>query len=137
VERQPAATYRVLAYLRGEFDPSSLPEIEEPFVAPGPGENAAPDEPNPEPGPKFTLESGKLDIVPVREAGEGFDRSTQIAMHKRIMRRVEALQSETAKVGNQHPSLAHVVKEYADLIGKPFDDLDLVDLWVIGTCPLI
>jgi hypothetical protein len=42
------------------------------------------------------------------------------------------LRAETAKAGNVHPTLALAVEEYAALITKPFDELDVVDLWAVG-----
>ena len=129
---QPSATLNVLAWLRGELDPTMSELVAHP---PNPSEETnvtLPQEPLPEAGPIFSIESGKLDLVPGPETSEVFDRTTQAALHRRIIRQIEPLRAETAKVGNRHPGLALTVEEYAKLVSKPFDDLDVTDLWAVG-----
>jgi hypothetical protein len=129
---QPSATANIIAWLRGELDLSTLPPVAEPPDASRDIEIGLPQEPQPEAGPTFTIRSGILDLLPGPETDQAFDRSTQAAIHRRIIRQIEPLRAETSKVGNRHPGLALTVEEYANLVNKPLDDLDVTDLWAVG-----
>jgi hypothetical protein len=129
---QPSATANVLAWLRGELDPATLAEQR---TAPEPAASRPP-EPLPEAGPTFQITAGQLDLVRGKETDSDFDRTTQQTLHKRLTRQTDLLLLETAKVGNRYPQLATTIQEYSDLIGQPFDELDVVDLWAVGNALL-
>jgi len=42
----------------------------------------------------------------------------------------------TTKVGNRYPQLVTTIDEYAELINKPLDELDIVNLWALGNALL-
>lgn len=131
---QPSATRNVLAWLRGEIDPATLP-VSVPASSEREEEEedlSTPEEPALESGPTFSLRSGQLDLVPGLETDPTFDRATQKTLHNRIIRRIEPLRAETLKVGNRYPGLALSVEEYATLVSQPFDELDITDLWAVG-----
>lgn len=93
---------------------------------------SAPSEPQLEPGPQFSLVSGKLDLVSDADKDDSYDRATQFALHNRIVRQVTILRTETLRAGNSYPGLTRTVDEYTKLVERPIDDLDVVDLWALG-----
>lgn len=123
---QPKATENVLAWLRGELDPSTLAKLTPTSQA------VTPPEPSEEAGPTFQIAGGQLDLVPGIESASNFDRATQNSLHQRLKRQVEHLREATAKVGNQHPQLSTVVEEYAKLVAPELSEIDVVDLWAVG-----
>jgi Leucine-rich repeat (LRR) protein len=127
---QPLATLNVLAWLRDEIDMATLPQASSSSERKG-----HPPEPSTEPGPSFTIVQGRLDLAPGLEQRD-FDKITQHALLQRLRRQCELLQNANLKVGNQHPLLVRTIEEYGLLISKPLDEIDVVDVWSVGTSVL-
>jgi Leucine-rich repeat (LRR) protein len=132
---QPAATYNILAFLRGELDISSLTNAGEAENNSSDSEEPPPP-PLPEAGPSFQVIGGRIELVAGLETSENYDHEVQASLQRRLLKQLEKLRTETAKVGNQHPSLANAVEEYADLVKQPLERLDVVDLWAVGNALL-
>ena len=128
---QPLATFNILAWLRGELDPSSLslaastPPREE-------TEAATPPEPSLELGPSFQLVGGRLDLVATTEPASSYDQEVQTILQRRLLQQTQLLRRENIKVGNQHPLLVKTVEEYERIASEPLDELNVVDLWAVG-----
>ncbi|WP_168858331.1 leucine-rich repeat domain-containing protein [Bradyrhizobium brasilense] len=128
---QPAATANVLAWLRGELDLSSLSANN----ASANEKLPIPLEPAIERGPSFQVTRGKYDLIADPEVGE-FDYSAQETLLRRLRKQVALLQQENLKVGNQHPLLVRTIDEYALLISSPLAEIDVLDVWSVGTSVL-
>ncbi|HEY8006915.1 MAG TPA: hypothetical protein VIE66_09020 [Methylocella sp.] len=91
-----------------------------------------PPEPSPEPGPVLQVTERGLEIISQPSEGD-FDAEVQKVLHDRLRRLLPTLAEATHRVANAHPALDHIVSEYSDLIGRPFDQLDVASLWAVGT----
>jgi len=60
------------------------------------------------------------------------ERKHQLALHKRLVLKASQLLSETVAIRNFYPALARNIEEYAKLIARPIDKLNIVDLWSVG-----
>ena len=128
---QPLATLNVLAWLRDELDTSTLPTQNSSLS----GRKGNPPEPTTEAGPSFKVVQGRFDLAPALELQE-FDKVTQQALLQRLKKQSALLQNANLKVGNQHPLLVRTIDEYVLSIAKPLDEIDVVEIWSVGTSVL-
>ena len=128
---QPLATLNVLAWLRDELDTSTLPTQNSSLS----GRKGNPPEPTTEAGPSFKVVQGRFHLAPALELQE-FDKVTQQALLQRLKKQSALLQNANLKVGNQHPLLVRTIDEYVLSIAKPLDEIDVVEIWSVGTSVL-
>lgn len=88
-------------------------------------------EPELEPGPEFDFTSEGLSLKSPHPPQGLFDERTQRHLHERL-KKVTPLLAQASRTSNAHRGLAHVTSEYDELIGRPFDELDVVSLWAVG-----
>jgi hypothetical protein len=60
------------------------------------------------------------------------DDTTQVALHRRLVRRVERLQGAMERISNTHPALAAEFADYAAFMTAGLGDLDVASLWSAG-----
>jgi len=89
-------------------------------------------EPSTEPGLVLQVTQRGLEII-VQPLGSDFEENLQKGIHDRLRRLLPSLTDETRKVANRYPALDHVVSEYADLVERPFDQLDVGSMWAVET----
>ena len=94
-----------------------------------------PDDPAPdvELGPILEVGEHGLELTAPTPLVGGFDQALQSALHQRLKRLCPNLVEATRRVANAHPGLMSVVSEYADLVAKPLETLDVISLWAVGT----
>ena len=122
---QPAATRNVLAWLRGERDPS---------IAPPPPEETPPDLPPQGVGPHFAVtDTGAIGFAPP----EALDREgNNIARLRSLHPALRDLANELVQAlgdGNApHPALLRRAEAYAALINLPLEAIDFARLFAAG-----
>jgi Leucine-rich repeat (LRR) protein len=123
---QPSATMNVMFWLRGELDPAAVHP-----PSPSADKGGAPPEPELEAGPDFQITNGRFDLTGVPEE-RPFDVRTQETLLQLLRRQVSLLQAENVKIGNQHPLLVRTVDEYARILLRPLNEIEVVNLWAVG-----
>ncbi|MFZ2493409.1 MAG: hypothetical protein WA208_18160 [Thermoanaerobaculia bacterium] len=91
-----------------------------------------PPEPAPEPGPVLQVSERGLELISEPLGGD-FEENLQKGLHDRLRCLLPSLTDETRKVANRYPALDHVIAEYADLVERPFDQLNVGSIWMVGT----
>jgi hypothetical protein len=92
------------------------------------------EEPVPEPGPEFDITSQGLSLKTPHPPQGPFDEQTQRALYERLKKSAPLLAQSSR--GSNNPAivgLSAVTAEYADLVARPFESLDVVSLWAVGT----
>lgn len=127
---QPTATENVLSWLRGEFDPATIPNDE--TNSPISSKMPPPPEPEEEAGPSFHIANGQIELTSSRESESDIDVAIQETIHRRLRQQAIRLREMTTRVSNQHPQLFTVADEYLALVDRPLAELDIVSLWAVG-----
>lgn len=90
-----------------------------------------PPEPEAGPGPQYDLVNGKLTLVSSRPIANDLNNG-QVRLFERLRRDIERLVSIAQKIDNSHPNLAFSIREYAELLDTPLEELDVTAVWAVG-----
>ena len=91
-----------------------------------------PDPPKLGPGSLFVATPEGYELAPRPPAQAERADTTQVALHRRLVRRVERLKGAMERVSNTHPSLAAEFGDYAVFMTADLGDLDVASLWSAG-----
>jgi hypothetical protein len=90
-------------------------------------------EPETEPGPTFAVSPRGLERSHEPLADGGYDPKDQGSLHDRLRKLAPRLLAAAKKAENEHPELAIVIAEYVDQINRPFNEIDVAEVWAVGT----
>ncbi|TBW39787.1 hypothetical protein EYW49_05885 [Siculibacillus lacustris] len=92
-----------------------------------------PSEPVQTEGPTFDLSTERgLTAAHLRDPQGIDDPDARAALHRQIRGLLPRLGELCERSANRHPDLAVVVAEYAGLVDRPIDDLDVAEVWGVG-----
>lgn len=134
--------------------PTGIPAIEafeiEAFENPGPSSTGAeasamnttdtrakgamrpkPPEPEVKEGPNYQIRSGKIAgaISPPGDA----EMVVQTGLHNRLRTIIRDALPRLVKIENRYPQFVQTIREYESLIEKPINELNVQDIWSVGS----
>lgn len=87
-------------------------------------------EPEPAPGPQYSIVEGQLSIVAHLPAEN--ELSSQASLHQKLRQQAAALANAVGSLENQYPALVNAIKEYADVLTGDIEELDVTAVWSVG-----